>query len=71
MTQGGVESKKEEFKKYLEKTGAVDQLTKILVDLYEEPEKPGNAVDFLKRRLGGLEEVDAGKLKQDYEASKQ
>lgn len=37
MTQGGVESKKEEFKKYLEKTGAVDQLTKILVQLYEEP----------------------------------
>jgi hypothetical protein len=33
-TQGGVENKKEEFKKYLEKTGAVDQLTKILVELY-------------------------------------
>jgi hypothetical protein len=66
-----VESKKEEFKKYLEKTGAVDQLTKILVQLYEEPEKPGNAVEFLKRMLGGGGETDGAKLKQEYEAAKQ
>jgi len=31
----------------------VDQLTKILVQLYEEPEKPGNSVDYIKRMLGG------------------
>lgn len=44
LSKGGIEGKKEEFKKYLEGTGAVDQLTKILVELYEQPEKPANAV---------------------------
>ena len=39
------ESKKEEFRKYLEKSGVVDALTKVLVGLYEEPEKPGNALE--------------------------
>ena len=39
------ESKKEEFKKYLEKVGVVDQLTRVLVGLYEEPDKPNNAIE--------------------------
>jgi len=30
----------------------MDVLTKILVGLYEEPEKPNNAIDFLKQHLG-------------------
>lgn len=34
FTQGN-EAKKEEFRKYLEKTGVVDQLTRVLVGLYE------------------------------------
>lgn len=46
------ESKKEEFRKYLEQTGAIDQLTKVLVGLYEEPEKPTDAVEFIKKYLG-------------------
>ena len=32
------DSKKEEFRKYLEKSGVIDALTKVLVGLYEEPE---------------------------------
>ena len=32
--------KKEEFRKYLDKTGVMEQITKLLVGLYEEPEKP-------------------------------
>ena len=27
-------------------------MTKVLVGLYEEPEKPGNVNDFLKKSLG-------------------
>lgn len=45
------DSKKEEFRKYLEKAGVLDALTKTLVCLYEEPEKPNNALDFLKKNL--------------------
>jgi hypothetical protein len=45
------DSKKEEFRKYLEKAGVLDALTKTLVSLYEEPEKPNNALDFLRKHL--------------------
>ena len=50
-TKGG-DSKKEEFRKYLEKSGAIDAITKALVGLYEEPERPSNAVDYIKRYMG-------------------
>ncbi|CAH8657800.1 unnamed protein product [Schistosoma rodhaini] len=43
--------KREEFRKYLEKSGVIDALTKVLVGLYEEPEKPDNALEFMKKHL--------------------
>ncbi|OXA40469.1 c-Myc-binding protein [Folsomia candida] len=45
------ESKRDEFKRYLEKSGVMDSLTKVLVSLYEEPERPGNAVEYFLERL--------------------
>ncbi|ESO03688.1 hypothetical protein HELRODRAFT_173386 [Helobdella robusta] len=48
-----IDSKKEEFRKYLEKVGIMDVLTKALVSLYEEPEKPDDALDFLRQHLLG------------------
>lgn len=59
------DSKREEFRKYLEKAGVLDALTKVLVGLYEEPEKPNNALDFLKHHLGanGPESADIEALK--------
>ncbi|XP_008329256.1 C-Myc-binding protein isoform X1 [Cynoglossus semilaevis] len=70
------ESKREQFRRYLEKSGVLDTLTSIvghtqpsdqdfgppgldlqqlievLVALYEEPDKPNNALDFIKLHLG-------------------
>ena len=57
------ESKKEEFRKYLEKTGVIDHLTRALVGLYEEGDKPNNSVDYLKKNLGAPVELDSLKLK--------
>ncbi|GAA6087132.1 C-Myc-binding protein [Tachysurus ichikawai] len=45
------ESKREQFRRYLEKAGVLDSLTNVLVALYEETEKPSNALDFIKQRL--------------------
>jgi len=45
-TYRAADSKREEFRKYLEKSGVVDALTKVLVNLYEEPEKPNNALEY-------------------------
>merc|ERR1712176_32128 len=42
----------EEFQKYLEKAGVIDQLTKLLVSLYENPDRPENALDYIRNFLG-------------------
>mmetsp|Transcript_27807 Transcript_27807/g.83354 ORF Transcript_27807/g.83354 Transcript_27807/m.83354 type:complete len:96 (+) Transcript_27807:112-399(+) len=59
------DSKKEEFRKYLEKSGVIDALTKVLVGLYEEPERPPNAVDYIKRYMGAPTGIDVDALRQE------
>ena len=61
-----IESKKDEFRAYLEKTGVIDQLTKILVSLYEENDRPINALEFIKRNLSSPDEIDEDNLKREY-----
>ena len=61
-----IEAKKDEFRAYLEKTGVVDQLTKVLVSLYEETDKPTNPIDFIKRNMSAPEEIDQDNLKNGY-----
>ena len=65
------EQKKEEFRAYLDRAGVIDQLTKVLVGLYEEPEKPGNAIEFIKKCLGAPSDSDVETLKSDNEKLKQ
>jgi hypothetical protein len=55
----------------LEKSGVIDQLTRVLVGLYEEPEKPSNAIDFVKKYLGSPTDIDAETLRVEYEALKE
>ncbi|KAJ8918924.1 hypothetical protein NQ315_016826, partial [Exocentrus adspersus] len=45
------EGKREEFRKYLEKNGIMDALTKVLVNLYEEVDKPENALQYIIDKL--------------------
>mmetsp|Transcript_87355 Transcript_87355/g.174780 ORF Transcript_87355/g.174780 Transcript_87355/m.174780 type:complete len:96 (+) Transcript_87355:57-344(+) len=61
------DSKKEEFRKYLEKSGVIDALTKVLVGLYEEPERPPNAVDYIKRYMGAPTGVDVEAMRAENE----
>jgi hypothetical protein len=49
----------------------IDQLTRVLVGLYEEPEKPGNAIDFVKKYLGSPTDIDSETLRVEYEAVKE
>jgi len=67
------DSKREEFRKYLEKAGVLDALTKVLVNLYEEPEKPNNALDFMKQHLGpsGPESADVEALRLEVKELKE
>ena len=63
MTSGQTsEQKNEEFRKYLERAGIVDQLTKVLVGLFEEPEKPNNPIEFIKKCLGAPSDADVDQV---------
>ncbi|CAH8867852.1 unnamed protein product [Trichobilharzia szidati] len=66
-------SKREEFRKYLEKSGVIDALTKVLVGLYEESEKPDNALEFMKKHLQaeGPEPSDVEAMKLEIAELKQ
>ena len=48
----------------------IDQLTKVLVGLYEEPEKPGNVIDFIKKSLGAPSYTDVEQLMAENEELK-
>jgi predicted ATP-grasp superfamily ATP-dependent carboligase len=48
----------------------LDAFTKVLVGLYEEPERPGNAVDYIKRYLGAPPNIDVEGLRRENESLK-
>ena len=71
MAYQSSEAKKEEFRKYLEKSNVIDALTKALVNLYEEPERPDKPVEYIKKVLGGPSQDDYERLKSDNERLQQ
>eukprot|EP00672_Neobodo_designis_P023307 CAMPEP_0174849382 /NCGR_PEP_ID=MMETSP1114-20130205/15515_1 /TAXON_ID=312471 /ORGANISM="Neobodo designis, Strain CCAP 1951/1" /LENGTH=87 /DNA_ID=CAMNT_0016083717 /DNA_START=86 /DNA_END=349 /DNA_ORIENTATION=+ len=68
MAYQSTEAKKEDFRKYLEKSNVIDSLTKVLVNLYEEPERPDKPMEFIKKALGGPVQADVDALRQENEA---
>ncbi|KAK4754728.1 hypothetical protein SAY87_002832 [Trapa incisa] len=59
------EAKKEAFRKYLESSGVVDSLTKVLVALYEQNDKPSSAIEFIQQKLGGPTVTEYEKLQAE------
>jgi len=43
--------KKEEYRKYLEETKVVEELTKVVGDLYEEEPRPKDALSYLVEKI--------------------
>merc|ERR1712002_104768 len=65
-------AKREEFRRYLDQAGLVDTLTQFLVNLYEEPEKPTDAISYMKKALAqGPDAADVESLKVELEKVKQ
>lgn len=62
------ESQKETFRKYLEQSGVIEVLVKVLVSLYEEPDKPKAAIDYIKGVLGSPTPAEYDSLLQQKEA---
>ncbi|CAA7038103.1 unnamed protein product [Microthlaspi erraticum] len=59
------EAKKEAFRKYLESSGVLDSLTKVLVSLYEQNDKPSSALEFIQQKLGGPSVSEYEKLQAE------
>ncbi|KAJ0078686.1 hypothetical protein Patl1_23213 [Pistacia atlantica] len=59
------EAKKEAFRKYLDSSGVLDALTKVLVALYEQNDKPSSALEFIQQKLGGHSVSDYEKLQAE------
>lgn len=59
------EFKKEDFKNYLDSSGVSDQIAKILIALYEEPNKPENKDEFISRFLQKNEDLETVYLKNE------
>ncbi|KAF7283792.1 c-Myc-binding protein homolog [Rhynchophorus ferrugineus] len=58
------EGKREEFRKYLEKNGVMDALTKVLVNLYEEEKKPEDALEYIRDKLAVIAGIETYKQLQ-------
>lgn len=63
------EKKREEFRKYLECAGVIDSLSKALIKLYEEGDKPEDAVQFLRENMCETCPTDGevSEMKDNYE----
>nr|XP_024395804.1 c-Myc-binding protein homolog isoform X4 [Physcomitrium patens] len=62
------EFKKKAYRDYLYSSGTVESLTQVLVMLYETHNKPENALEFIRKALGGPTIADLEQLKQEKEA---
>ncbi|XP_064118482.1 c-Myc-binding protein-like [Macrobrachium nipponense] len=56
-----MDSEREKFRTYVEKSGVMSALTDVLVRLYEEPNRPTDALTYIKETLGSAE-IDAHRL---------
>merc|ERR1712150_26885 len=65
------DAKREEFRKYLEKEGVLEFLTKQLVKIYEEEEKPKNALEYLKNNFAGNDSAVNGLKIENLEKEKE
>lgn len=62
-----MENKREAFRRYLDEGGVLDSLTRVLVALYEEPENPEDALEYVKQFLGSPQGVDVESLEKENE----
>jgi hypothetical protein len=61
---------KDSFRRYLESAGVIDALTKVLVTLYEESDKPKDALEYVQHVLGGATTGEKEGLLAENEALK-
>ncbi|XP_058825220.1 arginine kinase 1-like [Topomyia yanbarensis] len=68
-----LDQKREAFRKYLESAGAIDCLSKALIKLYQEEQKPDNACKFIRQIMCDTCPTDeqVAEMIQDLDGAKQ
>lgn len=64
------DNKREEFRKYLEDSGLLDSITKVLNHLYENFDPQVDPLQYVKDHLGNPEGVNVEELKAKNESLK-
>lgn len=65
-----MDSKRETFRKYLNEGNVVEALTRALVNLYEEPERPNDSMNYIRQQLGAREGVDVDEIVRENQELK-
>jgi arginine kinase len=67
-----IEGKRDEFRKYLERTGATEKLTCALMKLYQEEERPEDAIGYIRKQISedGFDPAELEALKVKFEEMK-
>jgi phage host-nuclease inhibitor protein Gam len=66
MSNKTIEQKKKDYRDYLENSGVLEQITKALVSLYEEIDRPVNPIEYIRRNLVDPDEEINDKKKKEY-----
>lgn len=63
-------TRRENYRKYLETGNAMEALTAALVALYEEPEQPTDPLNFIREQLGAGNGIDVDALVRENQELK-
>lgn len=59
------EAGRNEFREYLDKSGVLGQLTRIMVELHDEPVKPDNPLEYIRHYLGAPVDIDLDSIRAE------
>lgn len=64
-----LEAKREQFRRYLERSGVIDSLSKALIKLYEESNKPEDAIRYVRKHMCEtcVDDAQYEALKSDFQ----
>jgi hypothetical protein len=62
-----IQAQREDFRKYLEQSGIIHQMTQVLVRLFEENELPKDPLLFIQRHLGVPKGMNVEALQKENE----
>lgn len=65
--EGIEEGKRRDFKAYLDNSGVLNQITRVLEELFDEPSKPANPLEYIRHYLGAPVDVDIDALTAENE----